>query len=181
MQPQNAAGNQQEHDQNPPVPQTDAALNDLASVKWTGSHLFKFALCRDLLIFIFQVGPDCMLCRQSHGIRRLRGHPNRCNQPVSATDYVGDVGGILGIVSECSAQRSDRLVDGIGRNNQVFPNQVEQLIDADDLAGTLREAEEDPHGSGLEFDLLPRRAKSRRAPDRSATPLGKKLRCHRSS
>jgi hypothetical protein len=59
---------------------------------------------------------------------------------------------MLGIVPECAAQGRDGLVYGIRRNHQVLPNHVEQPLDTDDLAGTLREADEDLHGSGLELD-----------------------------
>ena len=38
-QPQNAAGNHQQHNQNRPVPQTDTVVDDFATVKWTGCQL----------------------------------------------------------------------------------------------------------------------------------------------
>jgi len=44
------------------------------------------------------------------------------------------------------------LVDGVGIYDHVLPNLLQQPIDAHDLAGVFRKAEQQAHTAGLELD-----------------------------
>src|SRR5215469_18291433 len=129
-QPQYAAGDHQQPYQNQSIPQTHAALGDLARVKWSGRHLLNFVLRRDLPLF--RVGPRCELWQRSCWIH-LAVQINGCNQPVAATKHARDIDRVLAVVSERSPQGRDGLINGRLRNDEVLPNRIEQLIDADDL------------------------------------------------
>lgn len=66
----------------------------------------------------------------------------------------GDVGGLFWVVAEETAERSYGLVDGVGGDDDVGPDLIEQFIDADDFAGMFGEAEEQAHGSRLDAGCL---------------------------
>jgi hypothetical protein len=64
----------------------------------------------------------------------------------------GDVRGLAGIVAELTPERGDGLVNRVGRDGHVGPDAGEQVVDGDDLAGALGEAEEQAQCAGLETD-----------------------------
>jgi hypothetical protein len=74
-----------------------------------------------------------------------------CNEPIAAALHVRDIGRILRIIAESAAQHGYGLVEGVVRNDNVLPDRIEELFDADDLAGVLGEANKDPHRSRLEL------------------------------
>jgi hypothetical protein len=56
---------------------------------------------------------------------------------------------LFGIVAEQTAERCHSLVDGVRSDGYVRPYLVEQVIDADDLAGVLGEAQQESHRTHL--------------------------------
>ena len=42
------------------------------------------------------------------------------------------------------------MVDGVGGDDDAGPDESEEVVDADDLAGAVGEAEEEEHGAGFE-------------------------------
>ena len=63
-----------------------------------------------------------------------------------------DVGGILWIVREHPTQDPNGLVNGILGNNDVLPDCVKQLIDTDNFAGFLGQADQEAHRARLELN-----------------------------
>ena len=62
----------------------------------------------------------------------------------------GDVGRVLGVVAQEAAQRGDGLVYGVGGDDDVGPDLGEEVVDADDFAGVLGEAEQETHGANFD-------------------------------
>jgi hypothetical protein len=76
---------------------------------------------------------------------------HRRDQPIAAARDVRDIDRILLVIAECAAQPGDGLVDRIMRDDNVLPDRIEELFDADDPASVLREANKDPHRARLKL------------------------------
>jgi hypothetical protein len=61
-----------------------------------------------------------------------------------------DVGGLLRVVAEQTAERCYGLVDGVQRDGDPSPDLIEQVIDADDLTWVLGEVEQQSHRAHLD-------------------------------
>src|SRR6516162_4889179 len=83
---------------------------------------------------------------------RLRFLADCCEESVTPPRHVRDVGGILWIVREHPTQDPNGLVNGILGNNDVLPDCVKQLIDTDNFAGLLGQADQEAHRARLELD-----------------------------
>src|SRR5215472_9084252 len=83
---------------------------------------------------------------------RLRVRADCRDESVTPPRHVRDVGGMLWIVRKRAAQDPNGLVNGILGNNEVLPDRVKQLIDADDFAGLLGQADQETHRARLELD-----------------------------
>lgn len=70
---------------------------------------------------------------------------DRRHHPVPESRHGLDVSGLLGVVSQQTAERCHRLVDRVRRHDNLRPNLVEQLVDAHHLAGVLGQADQQPH------------------------------------
>jgi hypothetical protein len=75
----------------------------------------------------------------------IRPGANRRHHSVPKSRHCLDVSGLLGVVAQEPAERCHSLVNGVWSDGYVRPYPVEQVIDADDLAGVLGEAQQQPH------------------------------------
>ena len=79
---------------------------------------------------------------------------HRSDEPIAEPRHGDDVRGLLRVVAEQAAQCRDCLVDGIRRDDHARPDLAQQRVDADDLAGTLGETEQQPHRARFQPDAF---------------------------
>src|ERR1700680_542946 len=100
-----------------------------------------------LYVFLRARRGVCFCARMRDGL--IRPGTDRRYHAIAQSRDCRDVGGLLGVVAEQAAERSHGLVDRVRSDDDVGPDLVEQVIDTDDLAGVLGEAEQQSHGTDL--------------------------------
>ena len=70
---------------------------------------------------------------------------DRRHHPIPQSRHGRDVSGLPGVVAEQAPKRCHSLVDGVRRDDDIGPDLVEQVINADDLASVLGKAQQQPH------------------------------------
>jgi hypothetical protein len=108
----------------------DQTICDWTICEWT---ICEWTIC-DWTLFAEAIGPGT----------------DRCHHPIPQSRHGRDVGGLPGIVAEQTTKRCHSLVDGIRRDANLRPDLREQVIDADDLACVLSQAQQESHRPRLD-------------------------------
>ena len=91
----------------------------------------------------------------NHALRRLGGgrrcerlilpRTSRRDHAITEPRHVGDVTRLPGVVTEYPAERRHRLIDRVRADDHPRPDVLEQILDADDLAGMVGEVDQQSH------------------------------------